>query len=333
MKKYLYIVNSFKSNGCNLIHWRYLILIFVFYTTFTRHSFSQNDTVNVEINAEVEIMADSTEVLKIEEPGDTTVVKLKNKILLFIEYDEKLVVDRIDLKTGEKKRVLDIGDKNYEPKKDRNKFRGHWSGIEFGINDLANSSYSIDRPAGYEYLDFRTGRSWNVNINFSQSSLSIINNRVGIVGGLGLEMNNYYFKNNNNIQKNETSEQIEKRNLDQYEVRRSKFTTTYLITPIIIEAQFGKGKSKERFYISGGVVGGLKISSATKVVHEVNGKKEKLKERGKDLNINRWRIGLTARIGFKDSFNFYANYYFTPLFEKDQGPELHPFAIGIRTNF
>ena len=103
--------------------------------------------------------------------------------------------------------------------------------------------------------------------------------------------------------------------------------------PVILEAQFGKGNSKERLYISGGVVGGLKISSATKVVHEVNGKKQKLKERGGDLNINRWRLGLTARVGYKDIFNFYANYYLTELFEDGMEPELYPITIGIRMNF
>ena len=107
----------------------------------------------------------------------------------------------------------------------------------------------------------------------------------------------------------------------------------YLTAPLLLEAQFGKNKSKDRFYISGGVLGGLRIGSTTKIVHGVDGKRQKLVERSKDLNINRWRWGLTARMGYKDTFDCYASYYMTPLFETDKGPELYPIAIGLRMNF
>ncbi|MCK4662212.1 MAG: hypothetical protein KAT68_05065 [Bacteroidales bacterium] len=327
MKKYLHISNILKLNQSNLNSMRRLSLLFVLLTSFVCYSFSQNDTVNIRIS--------DNEIEKVKEPIDTTTIKAGNKIFIFIEYEESMVIDRINIKTGEKKRLLNLECNDSKLKKDTNKFRGHWSGIEVGINEFVNSGFSIKRPMGYSYLNLNTFRSWNVNINFAQYSLPIIKNRVGLVTGFGLEMNSYFYQGDNNIQINESIGVIEERELEnEYNVRKSKFTTTYLTMPVILEAQLGKGNRKESFYISGGVIGGYNIASAIKVKHEVEGKKQKLIERRGDLNINPFRVGLTVRIGHKDkdnnSMGLYATYYLTPFFEKDMGPELHPFAIGLR---
>ena len=327
MKKYLHISKILKLNQINLNSMRRLSLLFVLLTTFVCYSFSQNDTVNFRIS--------DKEIEKAEEPIDTTTVKVGNKIFIFIEYEESMVIDRVNVKTGEKKRMLDMGCNDSKLKRDTNKFRGHWSGIEVGINEFATNGFSLKRPAGYGYMDLNTFSSWNVNINFAQYSLPIIKNRVGLVTGLGFEMNYYRFHGNNSIQLNGSTGVIEERELEnEYDVLKSKFTTTYLTIPIILEAQLGKGDRKESLYISGGVIGGYNIASAIKVKHEVEDEKQKLIERGGDLNINSFRVGLTVRIGHKDKENnssgLYVTYYLTPLFEKDMGPELHPFAIGLR---
>ena len=149
-------------------------------------------------------------------------------------------------------------------------------------------------------------------------------------------MNFYSFREDNSIQNNEITGVIEVRNLDnEYNVRKSKLRTMYLTGPVLLEKQFGKNRSKDRFYVSGGVIWGLRIATATKIVHGVNGKRQKVVERGlgDDLNVNWWRYGLTARMGYQDKFNFYATYYLTPLFEKGKGPELYPISIGTRINF
>lgn len=266
------------------------------------------------------------------DPIDTTYIRFRKKAYEFIGNDEQMVIDRIDLQTGERERLFDVED--CESPSDKNKFRGHWSGIEFGINDFVNNDLSLDRPDGYGYLDLNTPRSWNFNFNFAQSSTPLIGNKFGYVGGLGLEISNYHFQDHNNIQKSPETGDIIVRDLEEdYYVRRSKFTSTYLTAPALLELQFGEGSSKDRFYISAGAVGGLRLGSSVKVVHEVDGKKQKIKERGVDLNMHRWRIGLTARTGYKDFFDFYATYYLTPLFEKGKAPELHPFAAGLRISF
>lgn len=343
MKTYIHLSNSresqkriFRSTGC--------LGIVILMVTLAINVHSQDLAANFKFDCRSSAKVSTfNEFLKKDNttcdsslervPVDTAVLKLKKKMFIFHEYEDGAIIDRIDLETGERKRILDV-DENCESRKDTNKFRGHWSGIEYGLNNLMTSTNSFARPDGYGYMRLNTFGSWNLNLNFAQSSTAIIGEKFGIVGGLGLEMNFYSFRGDNNIQVSEESGEIEERILaDDYNVRKSKFRTMYLTSPLLLEAQFGKNKSKDRFYISGGVLGGLRIGSTTKIVHGVDGKRQKLVERGKDLNINRWRWGLTARMGYKEAFNFYATYYMTPLFEKNKGTELYPLAVGFRMNF
>jgi hypothetical protein len=276
------------------------------------------------------------DIQKYGQPIDTTIIETAKKIFIFVEYEESLTIDRISLETGEQKRILDIGCEDCETnKEDTLKFRGHWSGIEYGLNDFVTPGYSFQRPDGYGYLDLNNWRSWKFTLNFAQNTTPIIDNHLALVSGLGTELNIYHFQNDNSIQTNAETGEIEERVLtDEYNVRKSKFNTIYLTAPLLLEAQFGKSEnSKERFYINGGVIGGLRIAQAVKVVHGVDGKRNKLIERGKDLNLHRWRWGLTARMGYKDIMNIYATYYITPLFENDPGHELHPVSMGFRINF
>lgn len=307
--------------------------------------FSQEDTLDIsETHKITDTIKTGVELVDEEEwkreavPIDTEIVEIGKKIYILYEYDEALVIDRIDLKTGEKKCVLDIGSKNCEPKKDKDKFRGHWSGVEFGVNDFMNSSFNLARPAGYGYMDLNTFRSWNVNLNFAQFSIPLIKKKAGLVTGFGLELNSYYFNGGNSIRVNPASDVLEERVLENdYDVIKSKFNTTHITMPLLFEAQFGKKHPNQFFYISGGVVGGYNLSSNIKVKHEADGKKQKLIERGDDLNLNKFRAGATMRLGHKDkkgdTSSIFATYYFTPLFEDSKGPELYPFTVGLRIDF
>jgi hypothetical protein len=87
----------------------------------------------------------------------------------------------------------------------------------------------------------------------------------------------------------------------------------------------------KRVYISAGLVAGIKLGSHTKVVYEEDGGKNKDKNQD-DFNISPFRYGLTVRIGF-GFVNLYGDYYFTPMFVKEKGPELHPANIGISFTF
>jgi hypothetical protein len=45
-------------------------------------------------------------------------------------------------------------------------------------------------------------------------------------------------------------------------------------------------------------------------------------------HLNPFKLDATVRVGWS-FLNFFANYTVTPMFQKNQGPELYPWAVGI----
>lgn len=272
-----------------------------------------------------ELIMEMDEVVK-EEPADTTKLKIGDKkVEVLKKKDEtQLSIKELDEEEEEEEEFdWKFNDDNDEKKS--KKFKGHWTGLDIGINNLVDKNFSLSRATGEEYMDINTGRSWNFNLNFFKSSFGIINDRVGFVTGLGMEWNNYHFDGDNNIQ--EVNGIIESKIDYPATPNKTKLATTYITAPLLLEAQILPGKRKKRIYVSAGVIGGLKIGSHTKVVYRLDGQKKKEKDKD-DFNLSPLRYGLTARAGYK-ALDIYANYYLTPLFIKDKGPELYPFSIGL----
>ena len=208
------------------------------------------------------------------------------------------------------------------------KFRGHWTGIELGINNFLDDDLTLSREGDASYMDLNTGRSTAVNLNFAQFSLGFGSSYIGVVTGMGIEFNNYFFDNNNTIA--EIDDQVVGVPLDGENLAKSKLTTTFLRVPLFLEGQFPRTNRGRRVFISAGLVGGFKLGSHTKVVFDNDGK-DKSKDKD-DFNINPFRYGLTARMGY-GCIAVYSDYYFTPMFVRDKGPELHPFNVGLALTF
>jgi hypothetical protein len=210
------------------------------------------------------------------------------------------------------------------------KFSGHWMGIELGLNMLVTSDFGYDYPDEYSYMDIRTGKSWNVNLNVFKYSFGLYEDRFGIVTGLGIEWNNYRFDGKNNI-KPDTIGIVNELPLDTLDLNKSKLTSSYLVVPLLFEWQFAGANRGDRIHIAAGVLGGLKLGAHNKIVYLDDGDKQKDKDKG-DFNLNPIRYGFTFRVGYKLA-HFYANYYATPLFEKEGDPELYPFNVGLSFTF
>jgi hypothetical protein len=210
----------------------------------------------------------------------------------------------------------------------RNRFKGHWSGIEFGFNNYVTSDKSLVLPADIEYMTLHSSKSSNFNINFSQLSLGLARH-IGFVTGLGLNWNNYRFDGNNNIIKG-TNGIIEELPMDQgVTLEKSKLTTLYLNLPFMLEIQIPVDNN--HINLAAGPIGAVKIGSHNKMVFE-NG--QKVKANG-DFSLNMLRYGATARVGY-GNFQLYGTYYMTPLFRTGKGPggnNLYPFEIGAAFTF
>jgi len=109
---------------------------------------------------EDEISVGMDEIIKFDERGDTTRIKIGDKDISIVEDDE-----------GTSVKVTDSGDKKEESAKKKKKFKGHWSGIEFGLNNFVDDKFSMARTDGEQFMDLNTGKSWNFNWNIKQYSI------------------------------------------------------------------------------------------------------------------------------------------------------------------
>jgi len=211
-----------------------------------------------------------------------------------------------------------------ERRRDRRRFTPHWAGFEMGINNYVTSDFSMSLPTELNYMDIKSGNSFNVNINFVQLGLGL-SRHFGIATGLGLEFNDYKFEGNNNITKDEDGAIIPSYPEDGIQYEKSKLSTTYLTLPLMLEAQIPVS-SRRTLNLAAGAIGGVKIGSHNKVVY-YDGGKQKVKEKD-DFSLSVLRYGPTVRLGY-ESLQVYATYYMNGLFIENKGPELYPFQVGL----
>ena len=286
-----------------------IVLLFIS-LIITLSSFAQEDLELNEMKKELNKQKD-----------DTTNIEFKRKTVQIVEQDD-------ETKIYVKKKKKDDWDWFWD---DGSRFKGSWAGFSVGLSNLADKNFSISRSTADQYMDLNTGKSWNMNLNFAQYSINFVNNKFGMVTGLGLEWNYYRFDNENSIQENTVTGVIEERTFDPaWNIEKSKFSTTYVTVPLLLEIHSSSSQSRGVVF-SAGAIGGVKIGSNTKVIYKEDGdtKKDKTKD---DFNLSPFRYGVTARIGV-GNWLVYGVYYFTPLFEKDKGTELYPFSVGIALSF
>jgi hypothetical protein len=305
-----------------------------------------NDKAGYKIseNEEVEIKTD--EIVKKATP-DSTILKLGDKEIEIVEQNGETSIKFKDSKKSELKEenqnddtiveVPEVPDAPAVPDEEdsdkgdkKSKFKGHWAGFSFGPNNYVDKDNSLVRTSDNEFLDLNTGKSWNLNFNFTQYSFPVIKDRAGLVTGMGIEWSNYHFANNNTIIKGGNPGKIVADTLN-FDLIKNRFQTTYLTVPLMAEIQlFGKER-KDRLYLSAGIIAGIKLFSNTKIKYYEGNSKQKSKIKG-DYYLNPLRYGLTAHVGYK-MLELYANYYITPLFIEKRGSELHPVAAGLVMSF
>jgi hypothetical protein len=281
----------------------------------------QETTVKTDENTRITIGKD---LLKVEENDSSVNVRIKNRGINILESLEGGPKFKFERYSGNYNWNNDDADNDHARR--RNRFRGHWSGIEFGFNNFLTSDKSIVMPDDINYMTLHSSKSSNFNINFSQLSLGLTRH-VGFVTGLGLNWNNYRFDGNNNITKGDNGV-IEV--LDPgADLEKSKLTTLYLTLPFMLELQLPVHNNN--LSIAAGPIGAVKIGSHSKMVFQDG---QKIKSNG-DFSLNILRYGATARAGY-GNFQLYGTYYMTPLFQTGKGPggyELYPFEIGIAFTF
>lgn len=258
--------------------------------------------------------------IKVFEDGDSTFVKLKELEVHVNELDDmtKIGIGRHDIE------IDDDGNVKVKHHK-KEKYDGHWGGIDIGVNGLVFSDNTMTPPSAYSFLDQKMERSINFAINAYEQNFNLIKENFGLTTGLGLEWNNYRLDDNVVLN---LDDDISARYGTREDTNwvKSKFVTTYLTLPLMFEVQTNSMSKVNSFHAGVGVLSGLRIGTHTKVVYD-DGDKETDKERGA-TSMNPFKLELMARLGW-GKINIYGKYALTQLFKEDRGPEAHPFSVGI----
>jgi hypothetical protein len=285
---------------------------------------AQTDSIKKETKSDTTRITLGKKEINIVETEDGTDIKVRNKA------EEEVKENSKDQKKDDNKNF----DFDFKRKRhNSNRFKGHWDGISFGYNGFLNKRQQMtlsDPEDRFLSLNNNPTKSMNINIHFCQVGQKIVGNTFGLVTGLGIEFNNYFFENNNSIRKDSIGVIVADNSYKDAGIQldKSKLALMYFTIPVMFEFQFPSSSSSDKkLWIAGGVTGSIKLNSHTKVVYKENGQKQKDKNRD-DFNISALRYGFIGRAGY-GHFYVYGNYYPSQFFEKDMGPEVYPFSIGI----
>ncbi len=280
------------------------------------------------LDSDIEFMEDldtnPDTLLPQQTKSDTTYIRFGKKQVVIVEKEGSTI-----LEFPESKNIpAQSSSATSSVSKKKRKFSGHWAGFEWGFNGIMTPDHSVNMTGDLKFMELKQERSWNFNINPFEYNFGLGSSNIGLVTGVGFEFNNYNFRNpiNLKIENGITVPDSSYFSNPGLNVTKSKLFTSHLTVPLLLEFQIPKSHRNKRFYISTGVIGGVKLSSSTKVKYE-GVKKGSDKAKG-NFNLSSFRYGLTARVGFSN-LGLYANYYPTAMFEKDKGPEVYPFSIGL----
>ena len=141
----------------------------------------------------------------------------------------------------------------------KNKFSGHFTGIDFGFNMLLDPDYS-----GYqsEFMENDVFNSNSAYFNVVQQSFGLQKrkNTFGLVSGLGLQLQSYRLDDRTSIITDDNGV-VQPDFLYFDENQKSKFANVYITVPLLIEWQIPINHYDNRFFISTGILGSFRINS------------------------------------------------------------------------
>lgn len=262
-------------------------------------------------------------VKSINSNADTVDVSfLGSEVKVIDGEDTKITFGNTEIIAGDKGVKINKKDKN---KPYNHKFKGHWAGFELAFNGYVNKDFGSALPAKYDFLKLNDVKSVGVNLNIFELNGNIINNRFGVVSGVGLQWNNYRF-DDNVVLLPDSGVVYGYKNANITSYIKSKLVESWVRVPLFLEYQTAKRKGKQ-FHIAAGGVFGYKLGSHSKQVHFEGGERTKDKVYS-DFYLNPIKLDAEVRIGW-GPINLFASYAITPLFKDNKGPELYPYMIGI----
>lgn len=251
---------------------------------------------------------------------DTTTTKTKETDSLKFSWGKKkvIIIDNEDYD----EECCDKDSSEYKRKKQQR--WNHFAGIDLGVNGFLSPENSVDLQKDGQFMDLNYRKSISIALNFWEWYIPVAKEKLGFSTGMGFEFNNYALDRDITMVSTEDTTfgavDLTK------DIEKNRFKTTMLNVPLMLETNIGKDAAHSFHLAVGGQVS-YRVGSKTKQIYDQAGTERKVKDRT-DFNMNDFRFNAVARVGYGD-FTVFASYSLTPLFEKDKGPELYPFTVGL----
>jgi hypothetical protein len=194
------------------------------------------------------------------------------------------------------------------------------------IDWLARSSYALPYSQRYlitsESFSLNNRKSTNVNIWVVTQKLNLIQHKINLKYGLGIEMFNFRFDKPVSFREDVLANVT----FDDVSFTKNKLLVKYLTVPL--QLNFSPNPTnKKAFYASIGMSAGYLWNAKNKQISPERGKE---KYRG-SFNLNDWRFATIGELGI-GSLRLYGSFANNNLFNKDilSNIDMQPFAVGLR---
>jgi hypothetical protein len=204
----------------------------------------------------------------------------------------------------------------------------HYMGVSLTTNGYLAPGFSTNLPAEDNYMELNYGRCLSLSVNVIEHDFHLKKNYLNLCTGLGFDFNRFNLRNK--VTLNPDSSYVTATVQPDNNYKKNLLKVSYVTVPLYFEINT-KEDPFEGIHIGAGVEAGLKLGSRTKQYYEHEGYRHYIYKRD-DYNINPFRLQAMVQVGW-NGFTLYGNYSLTPLFEKNKGPELYPFTIGVRAMF
>ena len=223
-----------------------------------------------------------------------------------------------------------VGRRNNE---NRSNVSTNWWIVDLGFsNYIDDTEYGSLEAQAYapgsneSWFDLKNGKSRNVNIWIFMQKINMVKHAVNLKYGLGLELNNYYYKQPVRYFENTLAIANPPRvfidNTPNRSYKKSKLAADYLTVPVMLNFNFTPKRDKG-FGFSAGISAGYLYSARNKTVTSDEGK-EKVKD---DFELERWKISYVGEISL-GPVRFYGSYALRNMFER--GLNMTPYTFGFR---
>ncbi len=267
----------------------------------------------------------------------------------YAQKDTASVTVQVITDKDNKKVIVDKEGEVWQKTTRRKNISTSWfGGFDIGFSNFVdNTNYAsagaqaFAPDADASWFDLRNGKSVNVNIWLVSQKVNLIHHNVNLKYALGLELNNYRFKNPVRFHSN--LPYVEWDHTEGRNYSKNKLAADYVTFPLMLNFDFGSGRGGKGFSysrehnkgfkfsaqktrewgFSAGISAGYLYSARNKTITSDEGK-QKLKD---NLNLNPWKLSYVGEVNL-GVISLYGSYAMKGMFK--DGLDLTPYNVGIR---